>query len=140
MLPPGGMKQRDKMSMDCIVAAQPQAESSTCHLTGGQPVTPAARVILCDPPGQTEQIPLDLLLQNADRALPWLQGNNLFVFQGGQGEQLNLSELLPHGSRPEKWHKAQGSLTLSGVTYALYHHYQYEAEFLVQIGMVASFY
>lgn len=101
---------------------------------------PAARVLLCHPTGNTEHIPLEQLLHGQQKTLPLLQEKNLIFLQGERGEQLNLCALLPEGSNPAEWQKAEGSLTLSGVTYALYQHHQYEAEFLVQIDMVANFY
>jgi len=112
---------------------------SSAEMGDRLPDFPATQVILGDAPGTMQHIPVELLLQGPDKTLPWLQGNNLFVFQGEQGDQLDLSSLLPEGSKPGEWQKAEGSLTLSGVTYALYQHDRYEAEFLIQMGMITNF-
>ncbi|MBB3307158.1 Ig-like domain-containing protein, partial [Enterobacter sp. Sphag1F] len=57
------------------------------------------------------------------------------MIKGDEGDVVNLSDLLPDGTDPGNWAKAEGTVTVSGVQYEVYQHTGAETELLVQLGV-----
>ncbi|WP_265303358.1 Ig-like domain-containing protein [Pantoea sp. JK] len=57
------------------------------------------------------------------------------MIKGDKGDVVNLSDLLPDGTDPGNWAKAEGTVTVSGVQYEVYQHSGAETELLVQLGV-----
>ncbi|MEB5974904.1 Ig-like domain-containing protein, partial [Pantoea dispersa] len=57
------------------------------------------------------------------------------MIKGDKGDVVNLSDLLPDGTDPGNWAKAEGTVTVGGVQFEVYQHTGAETELLVQLGV-----
>ncbi|MDY0927299.1 Ig-like domain-containing protein, partial [Enterobacter sp. CFBP8995] len=57
------------------------------------------------------------------------------MIKGDAGDVVNLTDLLPDGTDPGDWAKAEGTVTVGGVQFEVYQHAGAETELLVQMGV-----
>ncbi|MRT26787.1 hypothetical protein GJV14_22760, partial [Enterobacteriaceae bacterium RIT697] len=57
------------------------------------------------------------------------------MIKGDEGDVVNLSDLLPDGTDPGNWAKAEGTVTVGGVQYEVYQHEGTDTELLIQQGV-----
>ncbi|WP_455846467.1 Ig-like domain-containing protein [Pantoea agglomerans] len=62
-------------------------------------------------------------------------GKTQLVIKGDVGDVINLSDLLPDGTDPGNWAKAEGTVTVGGVQYEVYQHSGADTELLIQQGL-----
>ena len=76
----------------------------------------------------------DLLTYGEEGVFTDTQSTQLMI-KGDEGDIVNLSDLLPDGTDPGNWAKAEGTVTVGGVQYEVYQHSGADTELLVQLGV-----
>ncbi len=110
----------------------------TLDVAGVQTDLHQASVI--DLQGAENTLKLDhhVVLQQGEADLFIADGKTQLLVQGGAGDVVQISDLLPDGSDIDSWTQAQGNVTVAGIEYQVYHHQGDDAELLVQQGILVD--
>lgn len=76
----------------------------------------------------------DILAYGEEHAFTGDDTRQLMI-KGDAGDVVNLTDLLPDGTDPGNWAKAEGTVTVGGVQYEVYQHSGADTELLVQLGV-----
>ncbi len=76
----------------------------------------------------------DILAHGEEHAFTADDTRQLMI-KGDAGDVVNLTDLLPDGTDPGNWAKAEGTVTVGGVQYEVYQHSGADTELLVQLGV-----
>jgi hypothetical protein len=76
----------------------------------------------------------DILAHGEEHAFTADDTKQLMI-KGDAGDVVNLTDLLPDGTDPGNWAKAEGTVTVGGVQYEVYQHSGADTELLVQLGV-----
>jgi len=85
--------------------------------------------------GNTLKLDSDVILAQGEDDLFIADGKTQLLVQGGSGDVVQISDLLPEDGDLLGWSQAQGHVTVAGVEYQVYHHQGDDAELLVQEGV-----
>ncbi|WP_232443821.1 Ig-like domain-containing protein [Burkholderia ubonensis] len=85
--------------------------------------------------GNTLKLSLGDVLEQGGQSLFIKSDTTQMLVRGGEGDKVELSDLLPDGTDVGDWAQLAGQVTLEGVSYNVFHHSGLNAEVLVQTGV-----